>query len=292
MRKDKTLLPYLLLLPALVPVALIIYYPLSETILASLYHSVGLKLGKESTFVGLSNYRMIIGDKDFLEGTWLMFTYAMGSVFGAYILGLMTALVLNVKFKGRTLVRTLIIFPWAVPTVVVVIVWLWMFNTDFGVLNYLLSRLHFIKHNLRWLSNPSLAMLAVILTTVWKGYPIATLMLLAGLQTVPRKLYEAADIDGANKVQKFLFITFPALSAVNSILLILLLIWGMGKLVFILLMTQGGPAGSTETLPMKIYLQAFRYFHLGEAAVIGVLVLCVSLILSFLYMGFTYKARR
>jgi len=291
MRKNKTFLPYLLLLPALVPVIFIVFYPIGEAILASFYRSVGLKFSKESTFVGLSNYQVII-TKDFLEGSWLTLLYTVGSVFGEYIFGLITALALNVKFKGRTLVRTLIVSPWAIPTVVVAIVWLWMFNPDFGVLNYLLFKLHFIGRNVRWISDPSIAMVAIVLTTVWKNYPIATLMLLAGLQTIPAQLYEAADIDGANKVQKFIFITFPSLSTVNSILLILLLIWGLGKLVFILLMTQGGPAGSTETLPMKIYLQTFKYFHLGKGLALGVLVLCISFALTLLYMSLVYKAKR
>jgi multiple sugar transport system permease protein len=288
MRKS---LPYLLLLPAVIPVAILVFYPVCEAILASFFDSVGLKFSRESTFVGLSNYKAVIRG-DFIKGIWLTLIYAIASIAGEYILGLITALALNRKFKGRTLARTLIVLPWAVPTVVVVIVWLWMFNPDYGIINYILSSTHIIKQNIRWISNPSRAFMAVVLTTVWKTYPIATLMLLAGLQTIPLQLYETADIDGANMIQKFRFITFPMLSAVNGILIILLLIWGIGKLVFILLMTQGGPAGFTETLPMKIYLQAFKFFNLGKAVALGVLMLIISFALTMVYMNVVYKAKR
>jgi multiple sugar transport system permease protein len=239
----------------------------------------------------MANYRALL-NRDLLEGIRLTLLYSVGAIGGEYLLGLGTALALNARFGGRTLARALIVFPWAIPTVVAVVVWLWMLNPDFGVVNYALIQLRVIRKPIKWISNPSTAMSAVIVTTIWKNYPIATLMLLAGLQTIPKQLYEAANIDGANRLQRFRHVTFPSLAAVNTILLILLLIWGIGKLVFILLMTQGGPAEATETLPMKIYVEAFKYFDLGKAVAIGVLLLAISLALTVLYGKLVYRTRR
>jgi len=288
LKKARKMLPYILLLPALVPIGVVVFYPMFTAVLASFYRSAALALTKSSVFVGLRNYQSVLTG-DFLDGLKLTLIYAASVVFSAYIIGLAVALVLNLSFRGRGFVRAILVIPWAVPTVVVAIVWMWMYNPQYGVFNYLLTRLHLIKSNISWLSDPSTAMLSLIIATVWKRFPFVTIMLLAGLQTIPTEQYEAADIDGAGRFQKFRFITLPALSAINGILIVLMLIWGLGEFVMIFLLTAGGPARLTETLVVKIYLRAFKYFHLGEAAALGVILLTMSSLLSLIYMIFITK---
>lgn len=282
------MLPYILLLPAVIPVSIVIFYPMFTAVLASFYRSAALALTKNSVFTGLRNYQSVLTG-DFVDGLKLTLVYAALVTFGAYVIGLVLALILNLTFKGRGFVRAILIIPWAVPSVVVVIVWMWMYDPQYGVLNYVLIRLHLIKSNISWLSNPSTAMLSLVIATVWKRFPFAAIMLLAGLQTIPKGQYEAADIDGAGRFQKFKFITLPGLSAVNGILMVLMLIWGFGEFVMIFLLTAGGPARLTETLVVKIYLRAFKYFYLGEAAALGVILLIMSLLLSLAYIIFTAR---
>ncbi|MCP4308512.1 MAG: sugar ABC transporter permease, partial [bacterium] len=197
----------------------------------------------------------------------------MGTVIGSTFLGIVTALVLTRAFPGRGIVRTLVILPWAVPHVVAALVWQWMYNPDYGVVNYAIGWLPFVTETPKWLSDPDYALLAIIIVNVWKTYPFATLVLLAGLQTISDDLYEASTIDGAGPVRRFFDITLPGLRHVLAIVVLLLTIWSFGNFVFIFLMTQGGPAGATDALVVKIYFEAFRFFKAGPAFAMGAMLL-------------------
>jgi multiple sugar transport system permease protein len=211
--------------------------------------------------------------------------YTIGVVVGSYIVGLLCALLLNQAFRLRALARTLIIIPWAVPQVVTVLIWNWMLDANYGVINYLLQTLHLIDSNLQWRAMPDLAMISIVGVTIWSTYPVSLVMLLAGLQSIPRDLYEAAAVDGSNAWQRFWHITWPGLAPVNAVLILLLSLLAFTRVVTIIyVMTAGGPAGATETLPIQTYLQAFKFFRMGYASAIGTVVLAIAVIFSLIYL--------
>jgi len=211
-------------------------------------------------------------------------------VTGSYAVGLAGAILLNKPFQGRALARTLIIIPWAVPSVVTVLIWNWMLDTNYGVINYFLQTLHLIDANLQWRAKPDLAQISVIAVTVWSTYPVALVMLLAGLQSIPRDLYEAAAVDGSNAWQRFRHITWPGLAPVNLVVILLLSLLAFTRVVTIIyVMTAGGPAGATETLPIQTYLQAFKFFRMGYASAIGTVVLVIAVIFSVIYLNVTSR---
>jgi multiple sugar transport system permease protein len=194
-------------------------------------------------------------------------------------LGLLTAILLDRKFRMRWLARGIVIIPWVIPGVVAGMVWRLLYDAQFGFLNALLSRLHLLSQPIDWLGVPGLAMASVILTAIWKGFGFSMLMYLAALQTVPASLYESASIDGASDMQRFRFITIPSIAAVVRTTLLLTSIWTFNYFEIIYTMTGGGPVRSTHISPTFIYEQAFINFNFGNAsrfAVISFLVVSAA----------------
>lgn len=280
--------PYIYIGPPFLLLILMFFYPIMYNIILTFYHVK--PIGGGGNFVGFDNYQVMLTNPLFWHSFKISGIYTLASVFGAIFMGLITALIINMRFKGRLLVRGITVLPWAVPYVVTCIVWTRIYDYQFGIADYVLQRIHVIKGGLNWLISPELALLAVLIPTVWKLYPLATIMLLAGLQSIPKERYEAAEIDGAGVIQKLTYITFPGLAPIGSILILLLTVWSFGRaLVVIFLLTQGGPSRSTETLVLRIYLQAFKYFKTSQAATTGVAILLVSMIFSLVYLNFTKK---
>ena len=275
--------PAVMLGPVLVAIFLLVIAPLVWGLRISLTDSRMIGLGFK-TDLTLENYRSVLGDADTWNAIWVTVVFSGGTVVGSVLLGMAAALVLNRAFFGRGLVRVLVILPWAVPHVVAALVWQWMYNPDFGVVNYGLLLLPWVTSTPKWLSDPQYALLAIVLVNVWKTYPFAALLLLAGLQTINDDLYEASAIDGAGPVRRFFDITLPGLRRVLAIVVLLLLIWSFGNFVFIFLMTQGGPAGATNALVVHVYFEAFRFFRAGSAFAMGALLLAMSIILTSAYI--------
>ena len=292
-RKRKTeLMPYLLIVPSIIFVVAILIYPIGRAVMLSFYRVNLLTYLRRSAFVGLSNYSELILDRYFWNAVKITFIFTGGSVAGTYILGLLTALLVNLKFRGRGLARGLLLLPWVVPEVVLVLIWIWIYDPQFGVLNFFLRKLQVIDYNLYLLGSPSLALGSILVTLVWRQYPLAMLMILAGLQSIPNEQYEVASIDGANVLQRFRSITLPNLRYVSSILILLLTVWGFVEFVVIYLMTQGGPARSTETLIIRTYLEAFKFYELGRACAQGVVILGISLVFAVVYFRFLIPTAR
>ena len=269
--------------PVLVCIFVLVIAPLAWGLRTSLTDSrmIGLGFRDGLTF---ENYLSVLSDPDTWNAVWVTVVFSGGTVIGSVLLGIAAALVLDREFFGRGFVRVLVILPWAVPHVVAALVWQWMYNPDFGVLNYGLLLLPWVTATPKWLSDPQYALLAIILVNVWKTYPFAALLLLAGLQTISDDLYEASEIDGAGPVRRFFDITLPGLRRVLAIVVLLLLIWSFGNFVFIFLMTQGGPAGATNALVVHIYFETFRFFRAGSAFAMGALLLLMSIILTSIYI--------
>jgi len=283
-------LPAVMVLPFLLAITALVIIPLLWGIRISFTDSRILGRAYSEAFT-LANYRTVLTDPATWQSLYVTVVFSLGTVIGSIVLGIVTALVLNRAFPGRGVVRTLIILPWAVPHVVAALIWQWMYNPNYGVVNYAIGWLPFVHGQLNWLSDPDLALPAIILLNVWKTYPFATLVLLAGLQTIPAELYEASSIDGAGPVRRFFDITLPGLRHVMAIIVLLLTIWSFGNFVFIFLMTQGGPAGATNTLVVKVYFEAFRFFRAGPAFALGSIILVLAILLTAAYAFITRRDR-
>lgn len=276
-------LPYGLLLPALLVVLSLIAYPLYIALSLSLREDQFVTLDQIGQLrLTLENFATVLSSSGTWRSLWLSLVYTIGVTIPAFLIGLGTALLLNRQFPARRWLRTLILLPWAVPNVIAGIAFLWVLDSSYGVANYLLRGAGLISENIAWFFNPDTAMVAVILPTVWQGYPLFTLTLLAALQSVPKELYEAAKVDGASAHSQFRFITWPAIRTPAILTYTLTALWVFREFDFIYALTGGGPNGATETLAILIYNEAFKFFHFGTAAALGMitLALCALLVLS------------
>jgi multiple sugar transport system permease protein len=280
--------PYSFVLPAMVTIAVVMIIPIFVAIGISMTDAKLLAFN-QAKFIGLKNYATFFGDKDFKFVILATSIYVVGGVGLTYVFGLATATILNQKIKGRFVFRAMMILPWVIPQVVLVLIFRWMLNPQYGVINFLLSSIGLIPRDFAWLSNPNFAILAILMVTLWKQYPLGCLILLAGMKSIPDELYEAASVDGANAVRKFIHITIPGLRYVTAVLILLLVIWSFGNFVIIWLMTQGGPANRTSTLTIFTYLNAFKFSKLGYASAIGFICLVISLVFSIIYYSFYIK---
>jgi multiple sugar transport system permease protein len=247
-------------------------------------------IGLAARFVGLEQYRRVLTSDYFPNVLWTSALWSFGNVVFVWAIGLCTALLLNRNFAFRPLVRTLLILPWAVPYVAAALIWGWMFDFEFGVLNFFIQGTGLTDQKLNFLLACPDALISLTGVSVWKLFPLGTVMFLAGLQTIPDEYYEAARVDGAGPMQCFWHITLPGLRNVSIMLTLLITIWSFGRsFAIIFLLTEGGPAGCTETVVIRSYLEAFKFFHLGTASAIGVIVLLISLAFSAAYLAVMYR---
>lgn len=282
-------LPYLLLAPAMAAMGLFILYPIGYSVWLSLHKVDFLRPQAGRPFIGLQNYVKLFGDPTFWNASQVTLVYTSIAVVASFVIGLATALLLNEQFRGRVLARSIVIIPWAVPYVAAILIWKWMLNTDFGIINYILIKLGLFTDGINWLVSPIWAMVAVLVVTIWTQYPFITMMHLAALQGIAVELHEAATIDGAGVLDRFRYITWPGLSQVNTAAILLLVIWNFRKFTIIYTMTGGGPMRSTETLVIQTYRQAFSFYNMGYASAIGTVILGILLAFSVIYIVLQYK---
>ncbi|MEM1367667.1 MAG: sugar ABC transporter permease [Cyanobacteria bacterium P01_H01_bin.15] len=285
-RQQETRTGWLLLTPALLVLILVFFYPIARAFWLSLFaENLGTQL--QPIFSGLGNYQRMIGDGRFWQGLGNTTLFTAVSVSLELILGMGVALVLNQSFRGRGLVRTIAILPWALPTAVMGLAWAWIFNDQYGVVNDLLMRLGLINEGINWLGSPNLAMVALIFADVWKTTPFIALILLAGLQSISADLYEAHAIDGANPWQSFWQITVPLIMPQIVIAVLFRFAQAFGVFDLVQVMTGGGPAGSTETVSVYIYATVMRYLDFGYGAslvVVTFLLLILAVVIASLVL--------
>jgi multiple sugar transport system permease protein len=274
--------PYLLLSPALIIIIVVLILPIFYAIKLSCTDAQLLAIS-HANWVGLKNYLTFFSSASLGKVLFATFIYVVLGVSLTYLIGLGTASLLNMPLKGRGLFRVILILPWVIPQVVLVLIWKWMLNPQYGVVNWFLINLNLTGEPVSWFTDARFALIAILLVTIWKQYPLGCLILLAGMKTIPAELYEAAEIDGAGKWQRFLNITLPGLRYVSSVLILLLVIWSFTNFVIIWMLTMGGPADRTATLSIYTYLNAFKFNKLGYGAAIGVVCLLVSLLFSIIY---------
>jgi trehalose/maltose transport system permease protein len=220
LQRRQTRLGWVLLLPALAAVSFVALYPLGKTIYQSFTNQEFLAGIEPTKWVGLRNYRDLWHDDIFRHSIWVTIKFTLITVSFEFVLGMIVALVVNSSFKGRGLMRAVMLVPWAIPTVVAAQMWKWMFDDIFGVINDLGVKLHILSHGHAWIAEPSTALAAVSAVDIWKTTPFVALLLLAGLQVIPNDVYEAAAVDGANKLQQFWRITLPLLTPAILVTLI------------------------------------------------------------------------
>ncbi|RYE48240.1 MAG: sugar ABC transporter permease [Hyphomicrobiales bacterium] len=275
-------LPIWLLGPVAILLAVILIWPIVQGVALSFFNTriLNYTAGK---FIGLANFNALFQDEYFWNSLRVTAIYGAASVICTYALGLGFALLLNRDFKGRGFIRTIFILPWAIPEVVAVLIFAWMLDPQFGVGNYLLVMIGVIEQPQAWLSQSHLALPALVVLTAWQQFPLAMLILLAGLQTIPEEQYEAAKMDGAGAWTRFVHVTLPGLRSVNVILILLLILNSFRRVTMIYAMTRGGPARSTETLSVLTYNTAFEYQRVGYAAAVGTVLLLILLAFSLVY---------
>lgn len=274
MRRSFT--PWLMLTPALAVTALIVLLPVLNTIWLSL-HDVVLFRPRLRPFVGVDNYLRGLADPVFWESLWHSLVWVVCAVSLQFILGFAAALLLNRAFAWRSIARALIVVPWALPSVIIGLIWTWMLDFNLGVLNVLGVRLGILSAAVPWLAQLDTAMGGVILAVVWQGFPFFAITLLAGLQAIPVEHYEAAEIDGAGTVAQFRHITLPGLAEVIMTALLLRMIWVANSLDLILVMTGGGPGTATQTLPLHAFLTAWSGGNYGRGSALAVMLTLVLL---------------
>lgn len=272
-----------LLFPVIFIMGFVILYPLARGFYLSLLRYKLIDPAGPS-FIGPVNYAHILGDLVLREAFRNTLVFSGASVIGGFLLGLALALLLDANIKFPRFFRGVAMTPWIVPYIVVAFLFLFMFNFDVGIINHTLRTLGITSKNLAWLANPRLAMWAVVTANVWNQTPFYMLMLLAGLQSIPSEIKEAAIIDGANNLQLFWNIIVPHLQNIIVITTILMLIRNFNNFPLIWTMTQGGPVYSTTTLAIYIYRLAFSDFEIGYAATVGIVWLVVLLIFTALYV--------
>jgi multiple sugar transport system permease protein len=269
-------------LPSVAFILGLIFYPFAYTLVLSFQRRQ--LFSREGTYAGFDNFTALLGGgSEFWTSLANGIIFSGGSILLQLILGIALALVLNQQFFGRNAFRGLLLFPYLVPSVVGILAIRWMLNDLYGIVNYWLQSLGLIEQPLSWFGNPALAMGSLISINTWMFYPFVMLCVLARLQSIPSDLYEAATIDGAGPIAKFWYVTLPQLRGTIAVVLIVRTLWMFNKFDTVWLTTQGGPFGSTQTLPVLAYIEAFNLYELGRGAAIGVLMSFVLLIVFLIY---------
>jgi multiple sugar transport system permease protein len=287
MRRRDTRVAFLMLLPAAVLAAVFMLYPILNTLWMSL-NSVN-QFGQVKAFVGLDNYLDLLADTGFQQAFWRTVVWTVTVVGVTTIAALFLASVLDRRFRGRAIARGLLLLPWATALVVSTLLWRWIVNPDLGVLNDLIRSLGFEVGRLDWLANPSLSFPLMIWIGIWASIPPTTLIILAGLQSLDRNLQEAGALDGARGIRAWFDITLPMLRPVLAVSILLNVVFVFNSFPIIWGLTEGGPAGRTDTLVTYLYKLGFRLYDMGGAAAVSVIMFLVLLAFALVYTRLSWR---
>ena len=280
-RRDVTSSLFFYFLPSLILVLFLLLYPLAYECLLSFQQ----KVAGVYVYVGLKNFVDLFSSDLFWHSLLVTITYGVGTVGLAFLWGLVLALLMNEKFKGRAFFRTILLLPWAVPLVVVSLGFRWIFNEKLGIANYLLTSFTGMQP-VSWLGNETWAMFTAIAVNSWQIAPFGMVMILGALQSVPKVLYEAAEIDGAASFFKFLHITVPCCRGAMSTVLLMEIIWSFCSFTVMFLLTEGGPLNATLILPLYIYRLGFKEFDFGSAGATSVVLLLIMSSFTLFYLKY------
>ncbi|RUU06793.1 sugar ABC transporter permease [Mesorhizobium sp. USDA-HM6] len=284
------ILPYLLTLPSLFLAAVVIFWPVWDLVQIST-HDVN-RFGQLRDFSGLANFWALAADPDFVAALWRTGLWTVLVVGGALLLSIPVAMILNSDFYGRGLARVVIMLPWAVSLTMTAVVWRWALNGESGMLNSALMKLGVISQNIQWLASAETAFPMQVLIGILVTVPFTTTIFLGGLSSIPDDLYEAAALEGATPLQQFREITFPLLKPFINIAIVLNTIYVFNSFPIIWVMTQGGPANSTDILVTHLYKLAFRIGKLGEASAVSLVMFAILLVFTMIYVRLAMREQR
>ncbi len=278
---------YVLLTPALLVLVGFMLYPICYVFFMAFCKTS--KLGAIRGFTGFDNFRVLFKNKAFWEVTTRTFVWTAVSVSSKTVVGLIIALLLNIKFAGRKIYRTLVILPWATSVPISVMLFQWIYQSEFGLLNHTLELIG-IQNPPQWLAYSRSAFFACVYVDVWIGIPFMALVFLAGLQAIPKDIYESADVDGASILKKFWHITLPMLKRVLLIATLLSALWTFNSFPVIYILTKGGPMNSTDILITFIYKYSFQFLKFGPAAAMAVITFGILVLVSVVYAYSYFKS--
>lgn len=277
-------LPYLMIAPAMIICTVFMIYPIIYMVYLSFFkwNMIG-----DMKYIGLENYIALFTDSEFIEVLLNTCQFTVWTVAGFIVFGLLLALYLNKNTKINRMMQSVVFIPYIVPLVSIAFIWMWIMDSEVGLLNYILNL--FGIDSVKWLSDPKVAMYSLVIVNIWKGTGYYALIFLSALQSIPSYLYEAAELDKANKVTVFFKITLPMLSPTLFFLVLTATIASFKVFETINIMTQGGPVNSTNTLVYYIYEYGFSFYKIGYASAVGVVLMVIVGLLTLLYFGLLHK---
>ena len=268
---------FLFALPALIVLMMLIAYPVTYTGILSVTN-------QQEEFVGLQNFRDVLRPRVTTQALWNTLWWVFGSIFFQVIFGVAAAILLNQNFRGRAVVRSIALIPWVVPGIVAATTWAWMFHTEFGIINYMLTGAGVLEEPIGWLITGNTVLPAMIAINVWKLFPFVAIMVLAGLQSIPQELFEAAKVDGASYWEEVRHIMLPQIRPVVTAVTLLLVIWALNAITIIYAITRGGPANKTLVTPIQIFRLAFESSAFNQSAALAVMFFGVVMLIVFIYI--------
>jgi multiple sugar transport system permease protein len=275
--------PMLYMAPVIIVILVMSVYPI-------LWNFQQSFVGKDGSFPSLYQFERLFKAGDFWNAMFNTFVWVAASMALIIVVGFGLSLLFNQKFKGRKLIRSIAIVPWAMPAIAASAVWKWMYNTDYGILSQFAIDLGITKTPVLWLVDPTLSMWSLILVNVWKSAPFMMLICLSGLQTIPTDIYESCAIDGVGPVRRLFKVTIPLLFPVVRSTILLLTIWVLNNFIFIYNITRGGPAKATETMAVFVYRVGVKEYNYSYAAAAAVMLFIISLVFTIAYVIATNKS--
>ena len=272
-------IPYFFIAPCAVLIILIVIYPLTKGIIDS-FLNINLLINRPLEFVGFGNFLSLFKDRLFGIAFYKSVIWTVTILIGEMVIGFSIAWLLNRDIKGRKVFRLIILIPWVIPNIIAGIIWKWIYAEQYGLLNYFLNKLGVINGYKSWLGSSNTAFWAVLTVAIWKAIPFVVLVILAALQSINKDLYEAAEVDGSNEIQKFFHITLPSIKNITIIIAILTSIWNFNQFEIIQVTTRGGPGTATLTMPIysyELFLQSFQVSYASSAATIMLITMIVPM---------------
>ncbi len=273
-------LGYYYILPSLMLVIMLITYPILRGLYLSFFET---NLVSKFDFVGLKHYLTILTNGQFYRSVFITLKFCFFVVAGHFIIGFLLAHILSQNLKAVIFFRAIFIMPWLIPESVIAMIFKWLFNPLYGLVNNVLLQLSIIDEPISWLGSSGSAFFVVVLVSIWKGFPMIMIIILAGMQSIPQSLYDASNIDGASSWQQFIHITIPGIRPVLAMALILDTVWWFKHFTTVWVLTQGGPGGATGLISIEIFKTSFEYFRFGRASAMAILVFFVCLAIGEIY---------
>lgn len=282
--------PYLYIFPAVIFLAAIMGYPIIYAIYMSFQKfTLETLVSKNAQFVGFLNYQAVISNPQFMIALQHSLIFTFASIFFQFSIGLCLAILFSKSFPMCNIMRGLLLSGWQIPSVVTGTIFLWLFNMDYGLINFILTNLNMIQEPIGWVTSADTALITVIMVNIWLGIPFNTILLSAGITGLPEDVFEAATVDGANAWQKLIYITIPLLKSTILAVLMLGFIYTLRVFDVIWIMTKGGPASATEVLPTFAYRLSFISFNFGQSAAVSVIILLILMVAAFFYLKFAIQ---